>query len=135
MGRLQELLSELKNGQIIQENPNMLLTLAWSHRTPTNTPTIWCIKTRVSISLIGTEHEVDNIACAYYVVGQAVAAGLLHQGCPVDAIRDCQVVIVTFVMVINFKISEAYRQDVFLIHFYRFSPVNKVARIVAREEW
>ena len=86
-------------GQIIQEYPNMLLTLTWCHRHPADTPTRPCL------TAISTEHQLDNVACAYYVGRQGGAAALLHQGCPVP-VRDCQVVVGTGGMGFNVKCSE-----------------------------
>ena len=100
-------------GQMIQGDPNILLTLTWCHRTPADTPTRPCI---TSISL---EHQLDDVACACYVGRKGVAdtlasnknapgrvaAALLHQGCPV-AVRDCQVVEGTVVIRLNVKCSE-----------------------------
>ena len=87
-------------GQMIQEYPNMLLTLTWCHCAPADTPT------RVStIIVISTEHQLDDVACACYVGRKGGATALLHQGCPVP-VRDCQVVVVTGGMVLNVKCSE-----------------------------
>ena len=91
---------EQQIGKMIQEYPNMLLTLTWCHCAPADTPT------RVStIPVISTEHQLDNVACAYYVGWKGGAAALLHQGCPVP-VRDCQVVIVTGGTGLNVKCNE-----------------------------
>ena len=85
---------------MIQDDPNILLTLTWCHRTPVDTPT------RVSTIIVtSTEQKVDNIACASYGSRQGVAAAFLHQGCPV-AVRDCQVVEATGGIGLNVKCSE-----------------------------
>ena len=92
----------------------MLLTLTWCHRSPAATPTRPCI------SIISNEHQLDNVACAYYVGRQGGAdtlvsdqnvairgsAAFLHQSCPV-AVRDCQVVVITVgIICVNVKCSE-----------------------------
>ena len=46
---------------MIQEYPNMLLTLTWCHRHPADTPTRPCL------TAISTEHQLDNVPFAYYV--------------------------------------------------------------------
>ena len=85
--------------KIIQEYPNMLLTLTWCHCAPADTPTRSCI------TAISDEHQLDDVACACYVGREGGAAALLHQGCPVP-VRDCQVVGGTSVTGLNVKCSE-----------------------------
>ena len=84
---------------MIQEYPNMLLTLTWCYRTPADTPTRPCTPA------ISTEHQLDNVACACYVGRKGGAAALLHHGCTVP-FRDCQVVVDTGGMGLNVKCSE-----------------------------
>ena len=98
----------------IIKDPNMLLTLTWCHCTPADIPA------RFSIIVISNEHQLDNVACAYYIdwKGEAHilvsdhnaairggATALLHQGCPIP-IRDCQLVVATGGMEFNVKCSE-----------------------------
>ena len=89
---------------MVQEDPNMLWTLTWCHRTPADTPTRPCS------NAIRTEQQHDNVARACYpgrkvgpdtltsnndpVVGGDGATAILHQGCAVS-VHDFQVVVVT----------------------------------------
>ena len=112
---------------MIQEYPNMLLTLTWCHCAPADTPTRSCI------TAISDEHELDNVACARYVGRQGGAAALLHQGCPVP-VRDCQVVVVTGGIGFNVKCSELQRKDQSLLHLDRLC-LQQAVWIFVREVW
>ena len=91
---------EQRIGKMIQEYPNMLLTLTWCHCAPADTPTRSCI------TAISTELQLDDVACACYVGRKGGAAALLHQGCPVP-VCDCQVVeAMTSGRIVNVKCSE-----------------------------
>ena len=113
---------------MIQDNPNILLmTLTWCHCTPSDIPTRICDVT------ISNELQVDDVACAQYVIWQFKATFLIHQGCPV-AVHDSQVVELTVVTALNLKCIEVQINDQSLLHLYCFSGV-KVAWVLAREPW
>ena len=104
---------------MIEEYPNMLLTLTWCHRTPADTPTR--VSTIIAISL---EHQLDDVACACYVGRKGVATALLHQGRTVHPVCDCQVVVATGGMVFNVECSEMQRKDLSLLHCYHLCLLN-----------
>ena len=108
---------------------HILLTLTWCHRTPADTPT------RLCITIISLEHQLDDVACACYAGRHGCAAALLHQGCPV-AVADCQVVLGTggTPCQLNVKCSELQRKDQSLLHLYRLCSLN-VVRVVVRIVW
>ena len=141
---------------MIQEYPNMLLTLTWCHCTPADTPTSSCIPA------ISTEHQLDNVACAGYIGRQGGAhslvsdqnvaigggaAALLHQSCPV-AVHNCQVVVATnervivilvcriIIIILSFNVESIkfQGQDQSLLNFYCLCQL-KVVRIEVGIVW
>ena len=101
---------------ITNSNPRIII-ITWCHRTPADTPTRPC-NCHLVVTAISNEQELDDVGSAYDVSWQGVAAAFLHQRCPV-AVRDCQVVVVTGVMVFDVESSEFQRKDQSLLDLNR----------------
>ena len=104
-----------------------MFTLTRCHRTPADTPTRPCL------TVISTEHQLDDVACACYLGRKGGAAALLHQGCPV-AIQDCQVVPATGGMIFNVKCSELQRNAQSVLDFNRLG-LEKAVWVVVGVVW